>query len=118
MKVVITQDNGESLMLVALELQTRHKQDKVWSIATWLVTVQQAPDGSAIPGLDCDILTDIIKVPHGQIDLIVSDRWSDTGAQGHSSNRRSMEHAVNHFSILLTKSMDKQLQWAVEQDSV
>ena len=118
LKVVITQDNGESLMLAALELQARRKQNEVWSKATTFVTVtvSQSTNSAAVPGPDCDILTDIIKVPRVNMDAIVTNCLSDPDAQVRSSDGRSMEHAVNQFGILLRKSMDKDLQQAIEQD--
>ena len=116
LKVIITQDNGESLMLAALELQARRKQNEVWSKATTLATVSESPNIAAVAGPDCDILTDIIKVKRVNMNTIVTDRWSNPGAQARSSDGCSMEHAVNQFGILLNKSMDKDLQRAVEQD--
>ena len=68
--------------------------------ATTLVTVSQSPNSTAVPSPNCDILTDIIKVHRIDMDAIVTNRWSDPGAQARSSDGRSMEHAVNKFGIL------------------
>ena len=116
LKVVITKDNGEILMLAVLELQARQKQNKVWSKGITLVTVTQSPNSPVAPGPDCDNLTNIIKVPRLQMNAIVTTRCSDPGAQARSSDGYSMEHAINQFGILLTNSMDKDLLQAIEQD--
>ena len=79
-------------------------------VVTQLVTVKQVTGGTSIHSPDCNILTNIIKVPYDQINTIVKDCWNTVGAQQRSSKGPSKEHAVIQFGILLMKNTDKELQ--------
>ena len=59
-------------MSASVEMIGRRKYNKCWSAATKLNTIIEE-DGESTLGDDCDLLTEIIKIPHKDIKKIVED---------------------------------------------
>ena len=70
------------------------KYNECWSTATRLKEIIETEDGESTPGEDCDLLTEIIKIPLQDIRKILSDQWEAPGAYQRTTNGVSIEYAM------------------------
>lgn len=64
--IIIPSDSGASLMAGSIEMISRRKYNKCWSAASKLNTIIEK-DVNSTPGDDCELLTEVIKIPQPDI---------------------------------------------------